>query len=204
MNAISPLSLAEIRKPAKALGGALREAGSRAVKHAAKAVGPEGGHRPVGKRSPVDFAQATARIASRAFGNDVGMPTAKAFVDHARSIQPNSSPLSPGGPGLQDTLGTGRSEADTVRSTPDTIRSTIGTMHRKAETVRDTLTDAATSVSDKTRTLAAFAAERAMQAHLRLSNAPPALPGAPAAQAQENRPAPDLVRAAYATLIRLN
>jgi methyl-accepting chemotaxis protein len=214
MNAISPFSLAEIRKPAQALGNALREAGSLA----AKTVGPDGGFRPGGKRSAVDFAQATARIATRAFGNEGRISTAKAFVDHARSIRPNSSSMALGSPELHDTIDTVRSTigtvrstidtvrstAETVRDTAETVRSTIGTVRDTAETVHDTLTDAAGSVSDRTRTLAAFAAERAMQAHLRLSNAPPALPGAPAAQADENRPMPDLVRAAYATLIRLN
>jgi len=186
MNAISPFALTEIRKPAQALGNALREAGNLA----AKTVGPDGGFNPVGKHSAVDFAQATARIATRAFGNEGGISTAKAVVDHARSMRSNLSPQILGGPGLHDTI--------------DTVRSTIGTVRSKAEMVHDTLTDAAGSLSDRTRPLAAFAAERAMQAQLRLSNAPPALPGAPAAQADENRPVPDLVRAAYATLIRLN
>lgn len=176
MNAISPYALADIRKSAQALGGAVREAGNLAAIHATKSAGPGGAPAHLGKLSSTDFAQVASRIATRAtVGEGFGIGAAKAAFDQVADIRANLKAARSGDPVLQPT----------------------------SDAMRGTLTDAVRSVADETRALAAIAAERAMQAHHRLANAPPALPGDPAARAHENLPAPDLVRATYATLIRL-
>jgi len=152
MNAISPFALADIRKSAQALGGAVREAASFATTHKGQSAGPDSLHAQLGKLSGVDFARIASRIAKHATGGE--------------------------------------------------IRG-IGAAQGASESVRATLTHAARTATDETASRAAFAVERAIQAHHLLANAPPALPGAPAVQAPENLPSPDLVRNTYAILIRL-
>jgi hypothetical protein len=176
MNAISPFALADIRKPAKAIGGALREAGALAANHAARSIGPNRDHAGLGKTASPDFTQIANRIAPRAMDGEGFRPrAARAAFDQVADIRNNLSAAREGSPMAQ------------VAS----------------DALRGRLSDAARTITDRTDALARFGAERAMQAHHRLASAPPALPGEPAARAAENLPGADLVRAAYATLIRL-
>lgn len=139
MNSLSPYSLADIHRPAKAIGAALQSAGNLVDK--GKAMIAEHRQAESGPRARIevskDFAQALVH------GLDRGVDAVKTSIDH-------------------------------VRANPESAIA-----------------------------LAAFAAERAAQAHHRIASAPPALPGAPAAQAPENLPDFSHIRAAYTALIRL-